>query len=92
MHVRIVSVGYAGSDFWEGAVLIDSFEVEFHPAGKKNYGGSAAGLTRKKAPRGETKEKRTRKTLNTHLIDPILDSGGLTRTSSNTVPSIPTDE
>ena len=46
IHVGIINVGYGGSDLWEGAILIDNVEVEFHPAGKKNgYGGSVVGLT-----------------------------------------------
>jgi hypothetical protein len=36
MHVGVVTTGYGGSDFWEGAVFVfdhDDVEVGFHPAG-----------------------------------------------------------
>ena len=44
IHAGVVNIGYGGSDLWEGAVLIDRSEIEFHPAGRENgYGGSVAG-------------------------------------------------
>jgi hypothetical protein len=38
-HIGVVNVGYGGSDFWEGAVLIfDCVEVKFHSAGGEREG------------------------------------------------------